>query len=368
MEEKTPHLRVNWHDGMKLSKDHFIASDCYHIAQDNTIRRIGLHENNFGLLPSADNMKEVFEIEVKREANTVKLEKYAFRAVMLNGMLVDIDSSLFNSYNVDMGDVSFTFDLGSEPAEKYALIVRFDSYSGTPFGVINSTNLPLSRSGFIPKHEFILEPEQNAKKSFFGEDFFVLAWLKIEKNDVFVDSGYIPPATSILANKQLINFHEDLKEQLRHIEIYNLEIAKKYNKLVSGSLNDTILFIALNMMPAVSALKISVVHELLYEPPIKLITKIMGLANVFYHCLDIRTGVGKDNFLNEVNRVLGVSKKEFEAMLKSTIQLKYRHYDIADSLALVKKFVDDLFKLLQSLSESDKQRFIPDVTIKKASR
>ncbi len=363
MEEKQISLRVNWHDGMKLNKDHFIASDNYHIAQDNIIRRIAIHENNFGLLPTVDNMSEVFEIEVRREANALKLVKYAFRALMLNGMLIDTNSSLFNSYNVDLGDVSFLFDLGGEPVEKYALIVRFDSLSGIPFGVINSANLPLSRPGIIPKHEFILEPHQNVKKSYFGENFFILAWLKIEKNDVYIDQEYIPPVTSIIANSQLTNFLQELKEQLRHIEIYNLEIAKKYNKLVSGSFNDTILFIVYNMMPAVSALKLSVANELLYEPPIKLITKVMGLANVFYHCLDVRSGVGKDKFLNEVNRVLGVSKKEFEAMLKRTINIKYKHYDIADAIALIKKFMENLFKLLQSLSESDKRRFDRDFTI-----
>ncbi len=366
MEEKKTQLRVNWHDGMKLNKEHFIAADHYHTYQDNLTRRISLHENNFGLLPSTDNLEDDFMMEITRESNTLLLKKYVIRALMLNGMFVEVDSRLYNAYNVNADDVTFSFDLGDQQTEKYALILNFNSYEGIPFGAINSTSLPVSRPGIIPQHTLILEPQYNVKQSFFGEDFFIVAWLKIDKNDVIIDQAYIPPVTSILASQQLFKFYDDLVEKLGYMESFNLEIAKKYNKLVSGSLNDTILFISIKLMPALSALRLNVKHHLLHEPPLKLITEIMHLANIFNHCLVIRTGIGKDNFLNEVNRILGVSKKDFESMLKDTVQLKYKHYDIAESISLVRQFIDSLFKLLQSLSESDKQRFIPDVTIRKS--
>ncbi|MFM2375075.1 MAG: hypothetical protein RLZZ165_172, partial [Bacteroidota bacterium] len=45
------HQAVNWTDGMKLSKVHFIQSDAYHEESMQNLAKCLLRDDNYGLLP-----------------------------------------------------------------------------------------------------------------------------------------------------------------------------------------------------------------------------------------------------------------------------------------------------------------------------
>jgi hypothetical protein len=131
------------------------------------------------------------------------------------------------------------------------------------------------------------------------------------------------------------------------------------------SFRDTLLILSNNMLNALARIKVEIKHTLLYEPPIELIIRLKELANILNYTLTMRTSIGKDRFLNEVNKITGASKQEFEEMIKLVVNLEYRHYDISDAVTVTRDFLDEIYKIFKSLSEYEKSKRSFDVIIKK---
>ena len=51
MQEPLKHFPVNWIDGMKINKNHFLQQERAFVDQLKDITSLGLHQNNYGLLP-----------------------------------------------------------------------------------------------------------------------------------------------------------------------------------------------------------------------------------------------------------------------------------------------------------------------------
>lgn len=365
MNESIFHKQINWQDGMKINKSHFLESDFYHINQHNLSRSFLLTENNFGLLPSADKTKPSFDIHLILEGGNVVVKKFKFGVLMLNGTFFQIDSDELNSMMVDTDIIKTKFIYSDYGEQDFYLIFKVNPYKGISFGSYLSEDLPIRRPHLIPFFEFHLIPEKKIKGDFFSEDFFAIAKFSVISNQIVIDPDYIPPVTSLVSHDLLVRFKNQSYDTLLIIEQCLIEIAKKYGKMNAETFRDTLLLLSNNLLCSISRIKFELKHNLLYQPPIELIIRIKELANILNSTLLMRTEIGKDRFLNEVNKILGSGKFQFEEMLKQMVLLEYRHYNISASIAMTKEFLDHISRILKSLSEYEKTKKPIDILIKR---
>ncbi len=363
MEEYSNYLRVNWQDGMKLNKEHFIAADLFHVNQGNLSRQIGLNETNFGLLPAPDSKEPCLNLELHYEAGMLTISQYTFRAIMLNGTLVDADSRRFNMQNADPGRYIFKQAVDNASDSRFVVVLRANAFNGEPFGAVDSKNHPLARPFLRPHFELIVEPDKHFRQSFFGQDFFILARFSLNQHEAVIDKEYIAPSCFVVSHPNLTALYRDLCEKIRMLELYNLEVGKKYAHPGSGAYNETLGFLAQNLLIALTTMKFSLRHLLLYKEPLKMIILVQELCNIFYQSLEFRTTLGKEKFFVEMSRILGLSKIDFEQIIKNLMSLEYRHYDIMTSINQAWAFLNLITTLFKSLSEYDKTKRSPDITI-----
>lgn len=363
MTNEADRYRVNWQDGIKIDKEHFLDTDRFFMHQDMLSRSLILGENGYGLLPSVKESRPCLKLLLKNEGGKIRFTDYAFRVVMPGGMYADIDSAQFTELNCELEELSFEFDPGSRPESNYAVILRIDPSDGKAFGPMDSNSLPLYRPFLVPDFKLIIQALDKTKKALYGDDFLVLAHFAMDGPEIVMDQEYIPPSACLLAHEKLLKFYDTYYENIKLLEIFFLEIAKKYSRQKPGEFNDTLKSISSNMLMALAGVKVTSKHLLLYEPPIHLVSQIKHLANVFYYSLEIRTAIGKDKFLNEVVKILGTPKQSFENIIRQTVNLEYRHYDISASLEVLHEFMDLITRLFKSLSEYDKLKRNPDMII-----
>jgi hypothetical protein len=357
--------QINWQDGMKIDRNHFIESDQFHMEQNNVTRNLLLNENNFGLLPDKDKTKPANTIKLILEGELIRIVYYRISVLMLNGMLLSIDSDDLTAKNIDLERIPVKFKPGGSSEKEFYLMVKANAYDGIELGNYTSDDLLMRRPYLLSAFEFILVPDKKGKESYFGSDFLPLIKLSIRNNELVIDPEFIPPATSLLAHEALIRYHSYVYETINQIELFLLEIAKKYGNMNPESFRDTLLILSNNMLNSLARIKVEIKHILMYKSPIELIIRIKELANILYYTLTMRTSIGKDRFLNEVNKITGASKQEFEEMMKQVVNLEYRHYNISDSIAVSRDFLDQVYKILKSLSEYEKSKRSIDIIIKK---
>ncbi|MFH1119808.1 MAG: hypothetical protein V1775_08280 [Bacteroidota bacterium] len=365
MDNSFTHKQVNWQDGMRIDKNHFVATDHFHIDHLNVTRSILLHENNFGLLPSRDKTRVVNEIKLVSEGGLIKIERYSIAALMFNGMLLMVDSDELNSLNMDTGNIQVGFDLNGFSEKDFCLLVKVNSFDGLGFGTCQSDDVSLRRPFLISHFNFLLLPESKVKDSYFGDDFLILEKFSVSNTAVVPDTGYIPPVTAMIAHELLVKYHKYVYDTINTVELCLIEIGRRYSNMNAESFRDTLIILSNNLLNALARIKPEIKHRCLYESPFELIIRIKELANILNYTLTIRTSIGKDRFLDEVNRILGASKFEFEEMIKQIINLEYRHYNISDAVSVTREFLEQISKIFQSLSEFEKSKKSADIFIKK---
>jgi len=365
MNDYSNQKQVNWQDGMKIEKKHFLDSDHFHIEQQQITRGILISEHNFGLLPSRDKTHPFYEIKFVLEGDMLKLSAFKLAVILLNGSIISIDSDQFNSKSMDLDNIATKFQVDRNKDIEYYLILKGNALEHHYFGNFNSKDLPLRRAHLLPYFEFMLVPAKKVKDAFFANDFLILAKLSISNSEVVVDQDYIPPVTSLISHSLLLNYHKLVYQSIIQIENYLIEIARKYSNMPAESFRDTLVILSNNILNRLSRIKFEVKHTLLFEPPIETVIRIKEIANVVNHTLSMRTFIGKDRFLSEVNHTLGASKFEFEEMIKQMINLEYRHYNISDAVIETRSFLENMTRIFKSLSEIEKTKKARDIVIKR---
>jgi len=354
--EPTKYRQINWQDGMKLNKNHFILSDNFHISQQVFSRNLSLNENNFGILPSYDKSKFTYEIKLALDGDYILITKFKISAIMLNGMVLNADSDDIGSNNIDADSLKLKFRYSEYNEKNFVLILKTNSFKNIEYGKFESEDFQLKRAFLLPYFEFILVPFTKIKESFYSDDFFIILKFEVDGSQIRINDHYIPPVTSIISNKILTEFHNDLFNDLNSLEVFLLNLAKKHAKNKSDNYAETLVLISNNLINHISIIKYEVKHKLLFEPPIELVIRIKSLANIFSKTIEMRTSLGKDMFLNEVISIIGTSKHEFEELLKQVTNLDYRHFNIYDAVNTCANFIDTIMKIFRILSEGERKQ------------
>lgn len=365
MDESLFHKQINWQDGMKLNRSHFLESDFFHIANHNFSHALLLTENSFGLLPTPDKTKPNFDVQLIVEGTQVVVKKFKLSLITFNGTVLHINSDELKSNVIDIDTIKTKFGFTEYGELDFYLIVKVNPFKQISIGEYVSEELPVRRPYLIPYFEFQIVPEKKVKDSFFGDDFFAITKFSVKSNQIETDQEYIPPVTSILSYDGLIKFKNHTYESILILEQCLIEICKKYGSQNAESFRDTLLLLSNNLLLSISRIKFEIKHKLLFEPPLEMIIRVKELANIIYITLLARTSIGKDRFLNEVNRILGSGKFQFEDMLKQIVNLEYRHYNIGASLSMTREFIEHISRIFKSLSEYEKTKKPIDILIKR---
>ncbi len=85
------YYRVNWIDGMKINKDHFIALEnsvfevMQHVVQNN------ITPTNFGILPELSDQESALDITISVDGqSTIEVVLHSCRAITLGGYQINI--------------------------------------------------------------------------------------------------------------------------------------------------------------------------------------------------------------------------------------------------------------------------------------
>ena len=84
-------FRVNWIDGMKISKNHFIKSENALISNINNATKLNITPNNYGLLPSYKEAEKSIDVVISLDGqDTIEVVLNKCLAVTLGGYQINI--------------------------------------------------------------------------------------------------------------------------------------------------------------------------------------------------------------------------------------------------------------------------------------
>jgi hypothetical protein len=341
---------INWIDGMKISKDHFV--DMQKAVEDRLrdVRSIQVDEYGFGLLAGKVNGRYSLEYNLVIEHPAkVKVEVYHCRAISPAGDRVELVSSL-NALTTPL-KADFDVDLNASDGSIYDILLKVDSFHLIPYGDPDVEESPPRHPFAQPEYSLEIAPSRDLQYNEYNRNYVILSRVKLQGGAVSHIQDYIPPCSSMESDARLVDFYHSYYGFLLTLEQSVLQIITKGNANTNKSqLASSVDFLCRRLFSMIELEKDALNMHYRFNSPAVFVTHVKRVSRCIGNSIELLTNLGKDELLNYIERIIKISPGEYLKCLKDIVDEDYNHYDVNEMLLSVQKFCQINGKLFKDWS------------------
>lgn len=354
MRDKRKYFPVNWIDGMKINKSHFIDQDNSWTDALQQAASAGLSHLRYGVLPPSASGEDVFNVKISLDnQNSIRVSILSCKAVTPGGAIIDLPSLSTVVSSASGNILTETFPVSSAAGEATLWVFLFiHPFEKQAAGDTDPAENPPRFPIVLPTYTIQVVSDSSYRQLAHHPYAIPVGKVSINGNDAKVEDEYIPPCVSVNANDDLVSLHAELDKYLADLELYCSQIVQKiFRKNQGNEISELVMFLCdrvmLYLTQAITAMRFTV----LYEPPVVMFAAISGLARVMKNTIDMRIGSGKDVLMNYFTEWCELTQGELEGMLANLANAGYTHNDINRNIQKIVVFVKVTLRLFQTLSK-----------------
>ena len=355
MESKSnSYHRVNWIDGMKINKDHFIELENSVLEMVRNSELKSITPINFGLLPKYSDDDNSIDLTISVDGqSTIEVILNSCKAITLGGSQINLSSDTRRLLEQTGYILKNKYTINKDEKEWY-IILTINPFKRVPAGNANPEEEPPRHPHILPEYKLDILPKSETSNQELGLYHITIGKVILEDGKPSVDQDFIPPCRSIQSHPDLIFVYNEVGAFLNQLEAFSLHIIQKiYQKKQQNDLAQMALYLSKQVMQYLNTNISEFRFKDKYEPPAVMISKLVNLARVIKSSLDVYVGTGKEDFLNYLTDWCDLNQGAFENVLVETIDLEYVHTDINASLLKVSAFTKLMLSLFKKLNELD---------------
>lgn len=360
MIEKLKYLPINWVDGMKINKSHFIAMQDY---VSDTVRDstgLFLHPINYGLLPleqQAESVKIALVID-NHKMLRVKVEEC--HAVTPNGYRIEITAKSGRNLNMEMPYPEAAYTIADTDELVLLANVSVNPFEKVPSGEPDPEENPPRYPFVSPSYQLSLVPENETIHQAPGGYQLTIGKIVVNKNETYLVNDYIPPSTCVNSHPKLISLYTEIDRFFGQLELFSVQIAQKINR---RSQSNELAYIMLDLTDKIITYLGQEINGFrwyaAHMPPVVMFNHVVSLGRIMKNLIDSKSGAGKEELLNYFSEWCGIAQSEFEVMFTELVNVGYDHNQIDKTVVKVMRFVkmiDELFAILNRLDYIGKRK------------
>ncbi len=347
----TNHYPINWTDGVKITKDHFVES---YFNTTNVIRdaiESRMHSYDYGLLQNKEGALSSLELEVQTHTQErLEITLQNCNAITAGGCRVEFSSDMYGGELPKA--ILETKDIDINSNLQFYLMLTVNPFEMVPVGEPDPEIIPLHHPYVLPKVSLNIIPKNQFNTNFLDKYYLLVGKIEWKNGSFIIDQEYIPPVTKIQYHKTLHAFSKRIAQVLINLRNYSITIHKKNkDKYQSNPLVRNTFLLSDKVMSFVSEHTFEFNQIAAEQSPIYIVQKISILANYLSTELAIMDEVEKEKLLQYYYEWIDIKPSEFETTLGKLIGLKYDHNDINTMLNQVDYFIAILERLWKRLND-----------------
>lgn len=353
--QEQQYLPVNWTDGMKINKSHFIAQNnacTYQLAQSTGSL---INEFNYGLLPglrtSGTGVKLFLSVDNQQQ---VHLRIQQCRAITRGGHYFQFeeDTALYGTQlAAPVLSLSVPFHELNGKGASFYVVISINPYQRIPFGNADPNEQPPRLPFTTSFCQLSLVPPQDANRHAMGLFHLPVGRVNVDSQKVMIDEDYIPPCSSVSSHDDLLEIHAALEQFYSKMELYALQIIQKILQKKQVNEMAGIVQKLCENITLFTALQLAEIKTLsLHQPPVHLINKVSSLARLFKNTLDYYVGSGKEELINYCTEWCEVNQGELESSITGLANHQYDHLDLNSSIEQLTRFTKVISGLFANLA------------------
>jgi hypothetical protein len=356
MRDDLKHFPVNWINGMKINKDHFIAQDDAWKSALNDIAALNLSPVRYGVLPSTVSGTDTFDVKTTIDnQNTLRVSVLACNAVTPGGARLIIPSigNSSQTYSDGVPSTSFTFSPTSAEANWW-IVLTVNPFEKQPAGSPDMDDSPPRYPYVVPTYSVQVISESQFSQVANHPYALAVGKIVVTANEIKVDVNYIPPCFSVSAHPDLLSLYSEIDHFLGTLETScSLIVQKILKKNQQNEISELVMFLCDRVILYLSQTITNLRWSIMHESPAMLFAAIASLARVMKNSIDLRTGSGKEEMMNYLSEWCELKQGELESLLSNIASLRYDNNDINRNIEKVISFVKVTSKLFDTLSKLD---------------
>jgi hypothetical protein len=354
MAKTTKHYSVNWIDGMKINKDHFIAMENAMTCQQQTVSKLLSNPFSFGVLPGT-NGESPLDISLGIDSgNNVNVRINRCRALTSGGLLIDIDNSPAELQEFEVSLKDQDFQSAESSTGQFYIILKTNPYKRIPFGIASPDENPPRHPFVMPEYEVYIVPSGQMNRNGFGDFFLVIGKILTRNNIPCPDKDYITPCASVSADERLLALENRINNFFGKLESdLFLVIRKIHVKQQKTPLVNTVLYLADRLVSFLGMHTTGQRLYLRYLPPVSLFEAVVRFACFLKNTLNTQPPENKEELINYFSDWCNLKQGELEKLIVDTTSLRYDHYEISAVFERIMNFADTISALFGTLATLD---------------
>jgi hypothetical protein len=345
-----PNLRkaaVNWIDGMKVNKNHFLQTEDWLIDHLKDIAAVNLTDHSYGLLPSAEgnNASINFQIEIE-QTQFLKVTLLSCRAITRGGIRIEITPHVTHLFSLEKNHFETSFNLKNAANQQYDIVVTVDPYQRVPVGEPDADEHPLRHPFAISKYSLDVIPSNHVNTEEFSTYHLTIGKFRVVAGEVQVEE-YIPPSTALSSHPALLEFYREFRDLFNDMKQNLTQYIKKSRSLDDRSVNQNLLALAESLIISMAIFQDEFEIDLPQKPPVDLFKFFMRLSRLVYTELNCMPEDERLVVYGSLNQSFGAGT--IENTLSSVLNLKYAHRDIYHVITALHQQISKLSEIIAKL-------------------
>lgn len=345
-------MAVNWVDGMKISRQHFIDTDHYHTDQ---VRRAGaalLTPMNYGLLLPKDG-NDPLEIQVLGDAgNQIRVKLNRCQAISPDGSVLDVEETDDLKLDTSLAGILEQYRLPMTQNVEIYMILSVSMFERQPTGTPPESEIPVRHPYTLPLYRVSLVPSELINIDQWGGPGLIIGKLAYSNSELRVLHDFVPASCAVRSHKNLREWHSRWTGYLNDIEMYSFRILQKIKtKSQKSTLSDSVQMMVERLVSTMTIVNIGFQRLAPFEPPVQMVTAMSQAAQAIRVSLECLTDREKEELLGYLAEWADDSPGSIEKHLLSVIQAPYNHNDILPCLRIIDSFYSMWTALFLKLSQ-----------------
>lgn len=354
MDNKRKYHPVNWIDGMKVNKDHFISTDNHLAAQGRNSRSTFLDPFNYGLLLQTEENSNPVNIQMDIDnQGFVHVKVVNCRAITRGGSVIDISDEYYSGSGLSAAMPELQVHRTSSSARELFLCLTVHVFERVPFGIPNPDELPPRLPFVMPGYHLSVHPPEE-KESIAGPDSLIIGRILFTGDKPEIDDNYIPACHAIYSHPKLAEYHTQILRILGQVEIDVVDILRsiKTKKQVT-TIAETVTDLSDAVLYFIGAHMAEFRKIAMNFPPVYVFEQMAALARTINNAINKQPAAEREELYNYIQDWSSLKQGEFEKLLSNAIEFSYDHDDINSSIQKLAPFINNMSQIFHTLSNLD---------------
>lgn len=352
MSTKFNHLPVNWVDGMKVSRKHFLETQNFLSEQLMDANTLWLNQFNFGILPGDTSLQMDVQCDFSQQ---ISVEVSHCNAVTSSGARIIVQPANKLKATAHFKDIAARYSLQTAQPQMLFILLSINPFNRVPHGEPLPEENPPRHPHTLPELHLDIMPYNQINTRQMG-NILLIGKIEYKNGELIYQRDFIPPCVSVESLPVIKDWHTRLLQQMDMMAGYSTRIIEKIT--AKGDRETNLLAKGINQLAEIIVFHVA--DNNIYfrwiipqSAPVYMCEVMLRLFQHIHTTVQCFSPRMREEVINYFNHWTGIQQGEIVGRLSNVLQANYDHNDMQSVLSAISDTCRTYLQILEQMAQRE---------------